>query len=96
MTAAFKVDRIEQFDKTTRMLGRLIGDPARGALVADTVMRTLDRVRALTRDLRRVSVVMPTWSKPLIVIGGGSFMSELVTIAGGATSTIRARPPRRR
>ena len=82
-TAAFKVDRIEQFDRTTRLLGRLIGDSARGALVADTVLRTLDSVRALTRGRPRVSVVLPTWSKPLIVIGGGSFMSELVTIAGG-------------
>lgn len=83
MTAAFKVDRIEQFDRTTRLLGRLIGDSARGALVADTVMRTLDSVRALTRDRPRVSVVMPAYEDPLLVIGGTSFMSELVTIAGG-------------
>jgi ABC-type Fe3+-hydroxamate transport system substrate-binding protein len=26
---------------------------------------------------------MPTWDEPLLVIGGGSFMSELVAIAGG-------------
>src|SRR5688572_16984918 len=83
MTAAFKVDSIEQFDRTTRLLGRLIGDSARGALVADTVMRTLDSVRALTRSLRRVSVVLPVYDEPLLVIGGGSFMSQLVTIAGG-------------
>lgn len=83
MTAAFKVDRIEQFDRTTRVLGRLIGDSARGTLVADTVMRTLDSVRALTRDRPRVSVVMPAYDDPLLVIGGGSFMSELVAIAGG-------------
>lgn len=82
-TAAFKVDRIEQFDRLTRLLGRLIGDSARGALVADTVKRTLDSVRAVTRGLRRVTVVMPTWDEPLLVIGGGSFMSELVAIAGG-------------
>jgi ABC-type Fe3+-hydroxamate transport system substrate-binding protein len=82
-TASFKVDRIEQFDRTTRLLGRLIGDSARGVLVADTVKRTLDSVRAVTRALPRVSVVLPTWSKPLIVIGGGSFMNQLVTIAGG-------------
>jgi iron complex transport system substrate-binding protein len=82
-TAAFKVDRIEQFDHLTRLLGRIIGDSARGALVADTVKATLDRVRAATRALPRVSVVMPTWDRPLIVIGGGSFMSQLVTIAGG-------------
>jgi iron complex transport system substrate-binding protein len=83
MTASFKVDRIEQFDQLTRLLGRLTGDSARGALVADTVKRTLDSVRALTASLPKVSVVMPTWDRPLIVIGGGSFMDQLVSIAGG-------------
>lgn len=82
-TAAFKVDSIEQFERITRLLGRLTGDSARGALVADTVMRTLDSVRVLTRELKRVSVVMPAYEQPLLVIGGGSFMSQLVDIAGG-------------
>lgn len=81
--AAFKVDRIAQFDSLTRVLGRLIGDSARGALVADTVRRTLDSVRAATRARPRVRVVLPTWDRPLIVIGGGSFLSQLVEIAGG-------------
>ena len=83
MTAAFKVDRIEHFERTTKLLGQLIGDSARGAGVADSVMRTLDRVRALTQNRPRVSVVMPAYEDPLLVIGGGSFMSQLVTIAGG-------------
>ena len=82
-TAAFKVDSIEQFDRVTRLLGRLTGDSARGALVADTVRHTLDSVRALTRNLRRVRVVLPAYEQPLLVIGGGSFMSQLVEIAGG-------------
>lgn len=82
-TAGFKVDSIAEFDRLTRVLGRLVGDSARGALVADTVMRTLDSVRAAMRGVRRVSVVIPTWNEPLIVIGGGSFLSELVAIAGG-------------
>lgn len=82
-TAAFKVDRIEQFDALTRLLGRLIGDSARGALVADTVARTLDSARALTRGRPRPSVVIPAWDSPLLVIGGGSFMNQLVEIAGG-------------
>ncbi len=47
-------------------------------------MRTLDSVRARSRDrCRGRRVVLPTWDQPLIVIGGGSFLSELVTIAGG-------------
>ena len=82
-TAGFKVDSIAEFDRLTRLLGRLVGDSARGALVADTVLRTLDSVRTSMRGVRRVSVLIPTWNEPLIVIGGGSFMSELVSIAGG-------------
>jgi ABC-type Fe3+-hydroxamate transport system substrate-binding protein len=82
-TAAFKLDSIEQFDRLTRLLGRLTGNASRGVLVADTVMRTLDSVRALTRTLPRVSVVMPAYEQPFLVIGGGSFMSQLVEIAGG-------------
>ncbi|MEX2178642.1 MAG: helical backbone metal receptor [Gemmatimonadaceae bacterium] len=82
-TASFKVDSIAQFERLTRLLGRLTGHAARGDLVADTVMRTLDSVRALTRSLTRVSVVMPAYEQPLLVIGGGSFLSQLVEIAGG-------------
>lgn len=82
-TAAFRVDSIEQFDRTTRLLGTLIGLPEQGARVADTVMRTLDSVRTLTRGRPRVSVVMPVYQDPLLVIGGGSFLSQLVEIAGG-------------
>jgi iron complex transport system substrate-binding protein len=82
-TAAFKVDRIEQFDRLTRLLGRMIGDSARGALVADTVKRSLDSARTLVRGRPRPTVVMPAWDSPLLVIGGGSFMTELVEIAGG-------------
>ena len=82
-TAGFKVDSIAEFDRLTRLLGRVVGDSARGALVADTVKQTLDSVRLETRGLRRVKVVIPAWHEPLMVIGGGSFMSQLVEIAGG-------------
>ena len=83
-TASFKVDSIAEFERLTRLLGRLTGDSARGHLVADTVLRTLDSVRAATRNLPRPTVVIPTWHEPLLVIGGGSFLSQLVEIAGGA------------
>jgi len=82
-TAAFKVDRIEQFDALARLLGRMVGDSARGALVADTVRHTIDSVRALVKGRPRPTVVMPSWDSPLLVIGGGSFLSQLVEIAGG-------------
>lgn len=81
--AAWRIDRIEDFRRAVRDLGALLGDSARAAAVVDSVDRTLARVRAATTSLPRVSVFMPTWEDPVIAIGGGSFLDELLTIAGG-------------
>jgi iron complex transport system substrate-binding protein len=79
----FKIDSIEQFRRDTRLLGRLIGDTVRAARVVDSVTATLERVRAATASLPRPTVFIHAWNKPIIAIAGGSFMSQLVDIAGG-------------
>lgn len=81
-TYASRIDAIEQFRASTLLLGRLVGDTVRARTVIDSVDRTLAAVGARTRE-SRPSVLIPTWDAPLIVIGGGSHMSELVEIAGG-------------
>ena len=40
-------------------------------------------VGAATKGLPRPTVFIPTWDRPLIAIGGGSFLSQLLDIAGG-------------
>ena len=82
-TASFKIDSIAEFDRATRLLGRILGDSARGNLVADTVKRTLDSVRVAMQFAPRVTVLWPAWHEPLLVIGGGSFINQLIEIAGG-------------
>lgn len=81
-TAALRIDSIAQFERDTRLLGRLTGDSARAAAVVDSVRATLERVRSATRSLPHPTVFFHTWDRPLITIGGGSFLSELVEIAG--------------
>ncbi|MEP6493108.1 MAG: helical backbone metal receptor [bacterium] len=81
-TVAFKLDSIEQFRRDTRILGRLTGDSARAFTLVDTVSATLERVRVATASLPHPTVFLPVWDKPVIAIGGGSFMSELLDIAG--------------
>ena len=83
-TVAFKLDSIEQFRRDTELLGRMTGDSATAVAVVDSVSATLERVRRATSGLPRPTVFIPTWEKPIIAIGGGSFMSELVEIAGAA------------
>jgi ABC-type Fe3+-hydroxamate transport system substrate-binding protein len=82
-TLALKIDSIAQFDRAVRRIGGVLGDSQRATLVADSVARTLRRVRAATAGLARPRVFWHVWDSPLITIGGGSFMNELVEIAGG-------------
>jgi iron complex transport system substrate-binding protein len=82
-TLALKNDHISDFRRTVEMLGAILGDSARARTVADSVYRTLDRVRASTAGLARPTVFWHIWDAPLITIGAGSFMNELVDIAGG-------------
>ena len=77
-----RFDRIEQFERDARLLGRLAGDSAQAAMLVDTIASTLDRVRAATRGLPRPTVFLHAWERPLIAIGGGSFLSQLLAIAG--------------
>jgi ABC-type Fe3+-hydroxamate transport system substrate-binding protein len=81
-TVAFKIDSIEQFERDTRLLGRLTGDSARAATLVDSVAATLSVVRAATAGLPRPTVFIHAWDRPIIAIGGGSFLSQLLDIAG--------------
>jgi iron complex transport system substrate-binding protein len=82
-TAAFRIDKVADFARVTIALGRLVGDTMRARTVVDSVTATLDRVRRAVAPLSsRPTVFLHVWEKPLMAIGGGSFLSELVTIAG--------------
>ncbi len=81
-TLAVKLDHISDFRRTVQILGAILRDSARAATVTDSVDATLDRVRSSTSRLERPAVFWHIWDAPLITIGAGSFMNELVDIAG--------------
>lgn len=82
-TLSLKIDRIADFDRAARILGRVLGDSARGAIVADSVALSLQRVRRMTSGLAAPRVLWHIWDAPLITIGRGSYLNELIEIAGG-------------
>jgi len=82
-TLSLRTDHIADFRRTVQMLGAILRDSARARAVSDSVFRTLGRVRAATAHLSRPTVFWHIWDAPLITIGAGSFMTELVDIAGG-------------
>lgn len=81
-TLAVKNDSIGDMARTMRLLALVTGDSARARTVTDSVTATLERVRAATRGRERRTAFWYIWDAPLITIGRGSFMSELLEIAG--------------
>jgi iron complex transport system substrate-binding protein len=82
-TAAFRVDRIADFERVTRALGVLTGDTVAALATVDSVRATLARVRATTASLPHPSVFWPLYDQPLLATGSGSYLNELIDIAGG-------------
>ena len=82
-TAAYRVDRIGDFRRVTLALGALTGDSLAARATVDSVDATIARVRAATAPLPRPSVFWPLYDQPLLATGGGSFLNELIGVAGG-------------
>ena len=82
-TVAMRQDHIADFRRVVTLLGRILNDSARAQTVIDSVYRTMDRVKAATSGASRPKVFWHIWDAPLITVGSGSFMDELVNIAGG-------------
>lgn len=83
-TAAYRVDRIADFRRVTLALGALTGDSVAARATVDSVGATIERVRAATTSLPRPTVFWPLYDQPLLATGGGSFLNELIDIAGGS------------
>jgi iron complex transport system substrate-binding protein len=81
-TAAYRIDRIADFARVTEVLGRLTGDTAAARMTIDTVGRSLARVAAQTAVLPHPRAFWIAWENPLMAIGGGSWLSELLKVAG--------------
>ena len=82
-TLSLKIDRIDDFHRAAKTISRLLGDSLRGITVSDSVKRTLARVRQETSSQAKPSVFWHIWDAPVITIGRGSYMNELIEIAGG-------------
>ena len=84
-TLSLKLDRIGQLERAALMIGAAIGGDAehRARDVVDSVRRSLDSVRAAVAGRERVRAFWHVWDAPLITIGSGSYLHELLEIAGG-------------
>lgn len=79
-----KIDRVADFRRAARTLGAIAGDSAAARYAVDTVERSLARIRDATAALPHPRVLWYLWDNPILVLGNGSYQSELLAVAGGA------------
>ncbi|MBK8249093.1 MAG: ABC transporter substrate-binding protein [Gemmatimonadetes bacterium] len=79
---ALRVDRIADYLHALDTLGTLLGARPRADSIRRALESTLDAVRQLPSPGRRPTVFVPVWMEPPMTVGAGSFISELLTLAG--------------
>jgi iron complex transport system substrate-binding protein len=81
-TLAIRDDHISDFRRTVMLLARATGDTIAGNAIADSVEHSLGAVSARPRPAKPVTVFWHVWDSPILTIGRGSYLDELVAIAG--------------
>jgi ABC-type Fe3+-hydroxamate transport system substrate-binding protein len=64
-------------------LGDGIGEPEKATAAANELRRQLDAVRAAVAGRTPVRTLVSQTESPLSTVGGGNFMNDLLTLAGG-------------
>jgi iron complex transport system substrate-binding protein len=79
-----RTDRLRDVARAARVLGEALGTGAAGDSIADRLERELAAERSVRRDSTKlVPTLLLAWDQPVIALGAGSFVSELVELAGG-------------
>jgi iron complex transport system substrate-binding protein len=79
-----RTDHLADIPHATRLLGMLTGAEPAADSVAARFEATLGRERAVSQRAGvSTSVLILAWDQPIIALGAGSFLSELVELAGG-------------
>jgi len=92
------IDRLGDVPPAIRTVARWVGQGARGDSVAAAFERSIAEARALGRVSAntgggRPSVLWVVSAEPILVAGPGSFLSDLIEVAGGVNAAERTRAP---
>lgn len=79
---ALRTDLLNDVPRTARLLGRLTGTADSAEVLARVFENALDSAREVPVMVDAPSALILAWDQPPIVIGSGSFQSELVQLAG--------------
>lgn len=74
---------IAEVEKSLIDLGEAVGAKERGEELALAMQTRLEELTKRAQRPERVRVFLEIWNEPLMTVGPGSFMDELIVLAGG-------------
>jgi len=81
---ALRTDRLEDLARAARVLGRVTGQIRAGDSLATALEKVLaDSAAVQGRGSPGPTVVILAWDAPPVAIGGGSYLHQIVELAGG-------------
>jgi iron complex transport system substrate-binding protein len=83
-SASFLLDSLGDVTRVARIIGSMTGEQERADSLASAFGEDLELARNRAfQDPATCEAVIVVWDSPPMVIGGGSFLSELLGLAGG-------------
>lgn len=92
-TLTHRTDKVADLQRVLPVIAAALGVDSIGRLVADSVRASVEAVRAMPRPAEPVRAFWHIWDAPIMTIGGGSYMSELLEIAGAVNVFADAEQP---
>ena len=92
-TFILEAKAIEEIPSHVQTIGRMMDRAQAGDRVATEMRRQIAAIRATVQELPRLRVLYVLNSQPLITVGPGSFIHQMIELAGGVNVAGRAQTP---
>lgn len=83
---------LSQISANIRKLGTLTGTEDAAARLSQDFTGKIEALKAITAKTSKPKVFLCVWSQPLLTIGAGSYLNEVVTICGGKNIAADLKP----
>lgn len=92
-TVVLTARSFQDIDKHLRLLGEVFNRSAEAGIVIDAIHRRIEQITARVRTEPPIRVLYVLHSQPLITVGPGSYLHELIELAGATNVARRASTP---
>lgn len=79
----FSVASVNDIFNSIKSIARLLGKPAAGEALVHKIFLQIDAVRKRVAGRPPRSTLIAVGLRPLVAVGGGNFIDELISLAGG-------------